>query len=155
MFSPVPAHTVHTVHAAPAITVNQRLHNSHHHFICICSWLLKLLSPAAVPDSKSCTVAIIKPDAVAHGKANEIIMKVREGRLLLRERRWEIGANVSKNPTADVHPASWHNFPSRPQAQDGGFEILVRGERTLTEEEARDFYLHKAAEVRTQWGMKR
>lgn len=29
-----------------------------------------------VPASKSYTVAIIKPDAVAHGKANEIIMKV-------------------------------------------------------------------------------
>lgn len=37
---------------------------------------LKLLSSLAVPASKSYTVAIIKPDAVAHGKANEIIMKV-------------------------------------------------------------------------------
>lgn len=37
---------------------------------------LKLLSSPAVPASKSYTVAIIKPDAVAHGKANEIIMKV-------------------------------------------------------------------------------
>ncbi|KAJ8350027.1 hypothetical protein SKAU_G00251570 [Synaphobranchus kaupii] len=31
-----------------------------------------------VPASKSYTVAIIKPDAVAHGKANEIIMKIQE-----------------------------------------------------------------------------
>ncbi|KAM6985108.1 thioredoxin domain-containing protein 6 [Aplochiton taeniatus] len=29
-----------------------------------------------VPSSKSYTIAIIKPDAVAHGKANEIIMKI-------------------------------------------------------------------------------
>ncbi|XP_034430134.1 thioredoxin domain-containing protein 6 isoform X1 [Hippoglossus hippoglossus] len=59
-----------------------------------------------VPTSKSYTVAIIKPDAVAHGKANEIIMKI----------------------------------------QDAGFEILAHEERTLTEDEARDFYQHKAAE---------
>ncbi|KAK6483249.1 thioredoxin domain-containing protein 6 isoform X1 [Huso huso] len=31
-----------------------------------------------VPDSKAYTMAIIKPDAVAHGKANEIIMKIQE-----------------------------------------------------------------------------
>ncbi|XP_061082974.1 thioredoxin domain-containing protein 6 isoform X2 [Conger conger] len=31
-----------------------------------------------VPASKSYTVAIIKPDAVAHGKANEIMMKIQE-----------------------------------------------------------------------------
>ncbi|XP_036397217.1 thioredoxin domain-containing protein 6 [Megalops cyprinoides] len=31
-----------------------------------------------VPASKSYTVAIIKPDVVAHGKANEIIMKIQE-----------------------------------------------------------------------------
>ncbi|XP_029462049.1 thioredoxin domain-containing protein 6 [Rhinatrema bivittatum] len=31
-----------------------------------------------VPPKKSCTVAIIKPDAVAHGKTNEIIMKIQE-----------------------------------------------------------------------------
>ncbi|XP_076002504.1 thioredoxin domain-containing protein 6-like [Genypterus blacodes] len=31
-----------------------------------------------VPDSKSYTVAIIKPDAVAHGKADEIIMKIQD-----------------------------------------------------------------------------
>ncbi|XP_054642863.1 thioredoxin domain-containing protein 6 isoform X2 [Dunckerocampus dactyliophorus] len=31
-----------------------------------------------VPASKSYTVAIIKPDAVAHGKANEIIMKIQD-----------------------------------------------------------------------------
>ncbi|XP_019945746.2 thioredoxin domain-containing protein 6 [Paralichthys olivaceus] len=59
-----------------------------------------------VPVSKSYTVTIIKPDAVAHGKANEIIMKI----------------------------------------QDAGFEILAHEERTLTEDEARDFYQHKAAE---------
>ncbi|XP_068602636.1 thioredoxin domain-containing protein 6 [Brachionichthys hirsutus] len=32
-----------------------------------------------VPASKSFTVAIIKPDAAAHGKANEIIMKIQDG----------------------------------------------------------------------------
>ncbi|XP_035460794.2 thioredoxin domain-containing protein 6 isoform X3 [Scophthalmus maximus] len=31
-----------------------------------------------VPASKSYTVAIVKPDAVAHGKANEIIMKIQD-----------------------------------------------------------------------------
>ncbi|XP_068186203.1 thioredoxin domain-containing protein 6 isoform X2 [Antennarius striatus] len=31
-----------------------------------------------VPASKSYTVAIIKPDAVAHGKANEIVMKIQD-----------------------------------------------------------------------------
>ncbi|TMS06536.1 Thioredoxin domain-containing protein 6 [Larimichthys crocea] len=31
-----------------------------------------------VPASKYYTVAIIKPDAVAHGKANEIIMKIQD-----------------------------------------------------------------------------
>lgn len=36
----------------------------------------KLHFPAVVPANKSYTVAIIKPDAVAHGKVNEIIMKV-------------------------------------------------------------------------------
>ncbi|CAB1430702.1 unnamed protein product [Pleuronectes platessa] len=66
-----------------------------------------------VPASKSYTVAIIKPDAVAHGKANEIIMKI----------------------------------------QDAGFEILAHEERTLTEEEARDFYQHKAAEVEGSAGV--
>uniref|UniRef100_A0A673CHJ2 Nucleoside diphosphate kinase B n=1 Tax=Sphaeramia orbicularis TaxID=375764 RepID=A0A673CHJ2_9TELE len=37
-----------------------------------------LLSSHVVPASKSYTVAIIKPDAVAHGKANEIIMKIQD-----------------------------------------------------------------------------
>lgn len=37
---------------------------------------IKLFFSPVVPASKSYTVAIIKPDAVAHGKANEIIMKV-------------------------------------------------------------------------------
>ncbi|XP_030066694.1 thioredoxin domain-containing protein 6 [Microcaecilia unicolor] len=31
-----------------------------------------------IPPGKSCTVAIIKPDAVAHGKTDEIIMKIQE-----------------------------------------------------------------------------
>uniref|UniRef100_A0A1A7XVV8 Nucleoside diphosphate kinase B n=1 Tax=Iconisemion striatum TaxID=60296 RepID=A0A1A7XVV8_9TELE len=60
-----------------------------------------------VPACKSYTVAIIKPDAVAQGKAHEIIMKIGEA----------------------------------------GFEILACEEQTLTEEEARDFYQHKAAET--------
>uniref|UniRef100_A0AAY4DUQ8 Thioredoxin domain-containing protein n=1 Tax=Denticeps clupeoides TaxID=299321 RepID=A0AAY4DUQ8_9TELE len=60
-----------------------------------------------IPANKSHTVGIIKPDAVAHGKVNEIMMKI----------------------------------------QDVGFEILAHEERTLTEDEARDFYQHKAAEA--------
>lgn len=36
-------------------------------------------SPPAVPANKSYTVAILKPDAVAHGKVTEIIMKVGRG----------------------------------------------------------------------------
>ncbi|XP_038644174.1 thioredoxin domain-containing protein 6 isoform X2 [Scyliorhinus canicula] len=59
-----------------------------------------------VTANKSFTVAIIKPDAVAHGKADEIIMKI----------------------------------------QEAGFEILAHEERTLTEEETRDFYQHKVEE---------
>ncbi|XP_067891978.1 thioredoxin domain-containing protein 6 [Heterodontus francisci] len=59
-----------------------------------------------VTANKSYTIAIIKPDAVAHGKADEIIMKV----------------------------------------QEAGFEILSHEERMLTEEEAHDFYRHKAGE---------
>lgn len=35
--------------------------------------------PPVVPANKSYTVAILKPDAVAHGKVNEIIMKVGRG----------------------------------------------------------------------------
>jgi nucleoside diphosphate kinase len=33
---------------------------------------------SVVPDSKSYTVAIIKPNAVAHGKTSEIIMKIQD-----------------------------------------------------------------------------
>ncbi|XP_047225895.1 thioredoxin domain-containing protein 6 isoform X3 [Girardinichthys multiradiatus] len=42
-----------------------------------------------VPASKSFTVAIIKPDAVAHGKANDIIMKIQDAgfELLAHEER--------------------------------------------------------------------
>ncbi|KAM6934193.1 thioredoxin domain-containing protein 6-like [Xenentodon cancila] len=42
-----------------------------------------------VPASKSYTVAIIKPDAVAHGKANQIIMKIQDAgfEILAREER--------------------------------------------------------------------
>uniref|UniRef100_A0A8C4S2Q4 NME/NM23 family member 9 n=1 Tax=Erpetoichthys calabaricus TaxID=27687 RepID=A0A8C4S2Q4_ERPCA len=61
---------------------------------------------AIVPAGKSFTLAIIKPDVVAHGKVNEIIMKI----------------------------------------QEAGFEILAHEERTLTEDEALDFYQHKSAE---------
>lgn len=43
------------------------------------------LSPSSVPAHKSYTVAIIKPDVVAHGKASEIIMKVRAARLLKQQ----------------------------------------------------------------------
>uniref|UniRef100_A0A3B4ACD0 Nucleoside diphosphate kinase B n=1 Tax=Periophthalmus magnuspinnatus TaxID=409849 RepID=A0A3B4ACD0_9GOBI len=42
-----------------------------------------------VPASKSCTVSILKPDAVAHGKANEIIMKIQDAgfEILVHEER--------------------------------------------------------------------
>ncbi|XP_071198019.1 thioredoxin domain-containing protein 6 isoform X2 [Salvelinus alpinus] len=42
-----------------------------------------------VPDSKSYTVAIIKPNAVAHGKASEIIMKIQDAgfEILVHEER--------------------------------------------------------------------
>ncbi|XP_061648116.1 thioredoxin domain-containing protein 6 isoform X2 [Phyllopteryx taeniolatus] len=42
-----------------------------------------------VPASKSYTVAVIKPDAVAHGKANEIIMKIQDAgfEILARDER--------------------------------------------------------------------
>lgn len=40
------------------------------------SMITQLLLSPVVPASKSYTVAIIKPDAVAHGKAIEIILKV-------------------------------------------------------------------------------
>ncbi|KAJ4933487.1 hypothetical protein JOQ06_030315 [Pogonophryne albipinna] len=42
-----------------------------------------------VPASKSYTVAIIKPDAVAHGKANELIMKIQDAgfEILAQEER--------------------------------------------------------------------
>ncbi|XP_029967070.1 thioredoxin domain-containing protein 3 homolog [Salarias fasciatus] len=39
---------------------------------------LENMESIIVPASKSYTVAIIKPDAVAHGKANEIIMKIQD-----------------------------------------------------------------------------
>lgn len=55
---------------------------------------------------KTCTLAIIKPDAVVHGKADEIIMKI----------------------------------------QEAGFDILMNEERTVTEEEMRLFYQHRAGE---------
>ncbi|XP_069589658.1 thioredoxin domain-containing protein 6 [Ranitomeya imitator] len=45
-----------------------------------------------VPSGKSYTVAIIKPDAVAHGKADEIIMKIQEA-------GFEILANEEKTMT--------------------------------------------------------
>nr|XP_057937597.1 thioredoxin domain-containing protein 6 [Doryrhamphus excisus] len=44
-----------------------------------------------VPASKSYTVAIIKPDAVAHGKANEIIMKIQDaGFEILAQDEWTL-----------------------------------------------------------------
>uniref|UniRef100_A0A8C4X7K4 NME/NM23 family member 9 n=1 Tax=Erpetoichthys calabaricus TaxID=27687 RepID=A0A8C4X7K4_ERPCA len=68
--------------------------------------VVNLFSFTTVPAGKSFTLAIIKPDVVAHGKVNEIIMKI----------------------------------------QEAGFEILAHEERTLTEDEALDFYQHKSAE---------
>ncbi|GAB5576808.1 thioredoxin domain-containing protein 6 isoform X1 [Prionailurus iriomotensis] len=41
-------------------------------------WLLPWLQTTAAPWGKTCTLAIIKPDAVVHGKTDEIIMKILE-----------------------------------------------------------------------------
>ncbi|XP_031714377.1 thioredoxin domain-containing protein 6-like isoform X2 [Anarrhichthys ocellatus] len=67
-----------------------------------------------VPASKSYTVAIIKPDAVAHGKANEIIMKIQDA-------GFEILAHEERTLT-EVEAQDFY----RHKAEEAGFEDLVR-----------------------------
>lgn len=102
---------------------------------------LTLRCSPVVPASKCYTVAIIKPDAVAHGKSNEIIMKVHRGQQFPHSDkiRWSRALLLTLVHYPDISPLG--------QIQDAGFEILAQEERTLTESEAQDFYQHKAAEV--------
>ncbi|XP_072300497.1 thioredoxin domain-containing protein 6 [Eucyclogobius newberryi] len=67
-----------------------------------------------VPASKSCTVAILKPDAVAHGKANEIIMKIQDAgfEILVHEER-----TLTEIEARDFYPH---------KAQEPWFEDLVQ-----------------------------
>ncbi|KAM6955035.1 thioredoxin domain-containing protein 6-like [Lycodopsis pacificus] len=67
-----------------------------------------------VPASKSYTVAIVKPDAVAHGKANEIIMKIQDA-------GFEILAHEERTLT-EVEAQDFY----RHKADEAGFEDLVR-----------------------------
>ncbi|XP_069081847.1 thioredoxin domain-containing protein 6 isoform X3 [Pleurodeles waltl] len=67
-----------------------------------------------VPPGKSCTVAIIKPDAVAHGKADEIIMKIQEA-------GFEILANEQRTMTESEARDFYHH-----RAGDEKFEELVQ-----------------------------
>ncbi|XP_040058067.2 thioredoxin domain-containing protein 6 isoform X2 [Gasterosteus aculeatus] len=67
-----------------------------------------------VPASKSYTVAIIKPDAVAHGKANEIIMKIQDA-------GFEILAHEERTLT-EVEAQDFY----RHRAEEAGFEDLVQ-----------------------------
>ncbi|XP_068590983.1 thioredoxin domain-containing protein 6 isoform X2 [Cebidichthys violaceus] len=67
-----------------------------------------------VPASKSYTVAIIKPDAVAHGKANEIIMKIQDA-------GFEILAHEERTLT-EVEAQDFY----RHKAEEAGFEDLVQ-----------------------------
>uniref|UniRef100_G3NRQ7 Nucleoside diphosphate kinase B n=1 Tax=Gasterosteus aculeatus aculeatus TaxID=481459 RepID=G3NRQ7_GASAC len=67
-----------------------------------------------IPASKSYTVAIIKPDAVAHGKANEIIMKIQDA-------GFEILAHEERTLT-EVEAQDFY----RHRAEEAGFEDLVQ-----------------------------
>ncbi|XP_078536640.1 thioredoxin domain-containing protein 6 [Lissotriton helveticus] len=67
-----------------------------------------------VPPGKSCTVAIIKPDAVAHGKADEIIMKI-------QEEGFEILANEERTMTESEARDFYHH-----RAGEEKFEELVQ-----------------------------
>ncbi|XP_054471652.1 thioredoxin domain-containing protein 6 [Anoplopoma fimbria] len=67
-----------------------------------------------VPTSKSYTVAIIKPDAVAHGKANEIIMKIQDA-------GFEILAHEERTLT-EVEAQDFY----RHKAEEAGFGDLVQ-----------------------------
>uniref|UniRef100_A0A8C5WIS4 Nucleoside diphosphate kinase-like domain-containing protein n=1 Tax=Leptobrachium leishanense TaxID=445787 RepID=A0A8C5WIS4_9ANUR len=72
-----------------------------------------------VPAGKSYTVAIIKPDAVAHGKADEIIMKIQEA-------GFEILANEERTMTESEardfyqHRAGEEKFPELIQFMSSG-----------------------------------
>ncbi|KAI1899249.1 hypothetical protein AGOR_G00059860 [Albula goreensis] len=72
-----------------------------------------------VPASKSYTVAIIKPDAVAHGKVNEIIMKIQEAgfEILAHEER-----TLSESEARDFyqHKAAEPCFEELVQFMSGG-----------------------------------
>ncbi|XP_071322241.1 thioredoxin domain-containing protein 6 [Trachinotus anak] len=67
-----------------------------------------------VPASKSYTVAIIKPDAVAHGKANEIIMKIQDA-----------GFEILAHEERTLTEAEAQNFYQHKTAE-ACFEDLVR-----------------------------
>uniref|UniRef100_A0A8D0AH40 Nucleoside diphosphate kinase B n=1 Tax=Sander lucioperca TaxID=283035 RepID=A0A8D0AH40_SANLU len=67
-----------------------------------------------VPASKSYTVAIIKPDAVAHGKANEIIMKIQDA-------GFEILAHEERTLT-EVEAQDFYQH----KAEEACFEDLVQ-----------------------------
>ncbi|XP_026232256.1 thioredoxin domain-containing protein 6 isoform X2 [Anabas testudineus] len=67
-----------------------------------------------VPASKSYTVAIIKPDAVAHGKANEIIMKIQDA-------GFEILAHDERT-LSEVEARDFYQH----KATEAGFEDLVQ-----------------------------
>ncbi|XP_066544492.1 thioredoxin domain-containing protein 6 isoform X2 [Amia ocellicauda] len=68
----------------------------------------------AVPASKSCTVAIIKPDAVAHGQVNEIIMKIQEA-----------GFEIVANEERTLSEAEARDFYQH-RASEPYFEELVQ-----------------------------
>ncbi|KAF3843101.1 hypothetical protein F7725_001950 [Dissostichus mawsoni] len=74
---------------------------------------LKLFSPV-VPASKSYTVAIIKPDAVAHGKANELIMKIQDA-----------GFEILAQEERTLTEAEARDFYQH-QAEEACFEELVQ-----------------------------
>ncbi|KAB0373772.1 hypothetical protein FD755_014028 [Muntiacus reevesi] len=81
-----------------------------------------------VSSEKACTLAIIKPDAVVHGKTDEIIMKAH----LTSHSRMS-----GSLPYMCVYLL---------QIQEAGFDILMNEERTMTEAEMRLFYQLRAGE---------
>uniref|UniRef100_A0A8C2M9M2 Nucleoside diphosphate kinase-like domain-containing protein n=1 Tax=Cricetulus griseus TaxID=10029 RepID=A0A8C2M9M2_CRIGR len=71
---------------------------------------------------KTCTLAIIKPDAVAHGKADEIIMKIQEAGfdILSNEERTLTEAEMQMfyQHRAGESPGSvWHRNPGQRRCQ--------------------------------------
>nr|XP_033801216.1 thioredoxin domain-containing protein 6 [Geotrypetes seraphini] len=67
-----------------------------------------------IPSGKSCTVAIIKPDAVAHGKTDEIIMKIQEA-------GFEILANEERTMTESEAKDFYQH-----RAKEEKFEELIQ-----------------------------